>query len=360
MPKYIPNDTFIDVVLNVLTSDKILEVLEKPAATTTNSVTQSFWNRFSAAIGVVEGVSGRITDPALNKRLADAVGCVEASVEAAKTTTVDASTFLGELEMRTSQLRRWPRSATRRSGPPGATDRLDPAPAPRPERESGDAPAPGDAIGRMAESSIKTALTSCLNQAGADLDAFKRRVGVLVQRRDGPRLGLVQAQYPGDPAPDRRVLCVLNNVDTVKIVRALSASPELRASVAKWAEGVAKRGPNAQDAKDPDALRKDLQATSLPLWWSRDEFQRWWGVDPPPNPTASGWAADLGRLPMKLLGLLISTKFLGMVISTMAVSMGAPFWFDVLNKLVNVRLVGKRPDTGDAGSSDSKDSRKGK
>ncbi len=157
------------------------------------------------------------------------------------------------------------------------------------------------------------------------------------------------------------VLCVLNNVDTVKIVRALSASPELRASVAKSAEDVAKQGPNAQGEKTPDALKKELEATSLPLWWSRDEFQSWWGVDPPPNPTASGWAADLGRLPMKLLGLLISTKFLGMVISTMAVSMEAPFWFDVLNKLVNVRLVGKRPDTGDdAGSSDSKDSRKGK
>ncbi len=63
VPKYIPNDTFIDVVLDVLTSDKILEVLEKPDDPTTNSVTQSFWNRFSAAIGVVEGVSKRITDP---------------------------------------------------------------------------------------------------------------------------------------------------------------------------------------------------------------------------------------------------------------------------------------------------------
>jgi hypothetical protein len=31
----------------------------------------------------------------------------------------------------------------------------------------------------------------------------------------------------------------------------------------------------------------------------------------------------------------------------MAVSMGAQFWFDILNKLVNVRLVGKRPDCSD-------------
>jgi len=40
----------------------------------------------------------------------------------------------------------------------------------------------------------------------------------------------------------------------------------------------------------------------------------------------------------------LRAKFTGLLISILAVSMGAPFWFDVLNKLVNVRLVGKRPD----------------
>jgi hypothetical protein len=28
-----------------------------------------------------------------------------------------------------------------------------------------------------------------------------------------------------------------------------------------------------------------------------------------------------------------------------AVSLGAPFWFDVLNKLVNLRADGKKPET---------------
>ncbi|NMM49913.1 hypothetical protein [Marinigracilibium pacificum] len=36
-------------------------------------------------------------------------------------------------------------------------------------------------------------------------------------------------------------------------------------------------------------------------------------------------------------------KLIGILLSGFAVSLGAPFWFDLLNKLVNIRGVGKRP-----------------
>lgn len=37
------------------------------------------------------------------------------------------------------------------------------------------------------------------------------------------------------------------------------------------------------------------------------------------------------------------TKLLGFVLTALAVSMGAPFWFDLLKKLVNIRSAGARP-----------------
>jgi hypothetical protein len=37
-------------------------------------------------------------------------------------------------------------------------------------------------------------------------------------------------------------------------------------------------------------------------------------------------------------------KILGILFTTIAVSLGAPFWFDVLNKFVNLRSAGDRPD----------------
>ena len=40
-----------------------------------------------------------------------------------------------------------------------------------------------------------------------------------------------------------------------------------------------------------------------------------------------------------------STKFLGFLILAFAVSLGAPFWFDLLGKLVKVRSAGKKDDS---------------
>jgi hypothetical protein len=38
-------------------------------------------------------------------------------------------------------------------------------------------------------------------------------------------------------------------------------------------------------------------------------------------------------------------KIVGLLMSVVALTLGAPFWFDVLNRLVNVRTSGNRPDT---------------
>jgi hypothetical protein len=43
-------------------------------------------------------------------------------------------------------------------------------------------------------------------------------------------------------------------------------------------------------------------------------------------------------------------RFLGLLLSTIAVTMGAPFWFDLLNRFTNVRLCGPRPDDTASGA----------
>jgi hypothetical protein len=37
-------------------------------------------------------------------------------------------------------------------------------------------------------------------------------------------------------------------------------------------------------------------------------------------------------------------KILGLLVTVLAISLGAPFWFDLLNRLVNLRSTGKPPD----------------
>jgi hypothetical protein len=40
----------------------------------------------------------------------------------------------------------------------------------------------------------------------------------------------------------------------------------------------------------------------------------------------------------------ILTKAVGLFLTVLAVSLGAPFWFDMLNKFVNIRSAGARPE----------------
>lgn len=47
------------------------------------------------------------------------------------------------------------------------------------------------------------------------------------------------------------------------------------------------------------------------------------------------------------------SRLVGWFISAIALSMGAPFWFELLNKFINVRNAGQRPSTGDKDTSNS-------
>jgi len=79
-----------------------------------------------------------------------------------------------------------------------------------------------------------------------------------------------------------------------------------------------------------DAKRKDINTayaaiqTSIPLGWSITEFK---GLE------SWGWVT------------FILSKIVGMAVMVFAILLGAPFWFDVLNKISNLRGVGKRPYT---------------
>jgi len=55
---------------------------------------------------------------------------------------------------------------------------------------------------------------------------------------------------------------------------------------------------------------------------------------------------------------LTATKVLGFLLAAFAISLGAPFWFDLLNKLVKLRGAGKKED-GDNDNANS-DTNKGK
>lgn len=64
-------------------------------------------------------------------------------------------------------------------------------------------------------------------------------------------------------------------------------------------------------------------------------------IETVPSPLGLGWGKE--PLPARPQDWII--KFLGWVVTALAISLGAPFWFDLLKKLISIRSAGTRPPT---------------
>jgi hypothetical protein len=117
------------------------------------------------------------------------------------------------------------------------------------------------------------------------------------------------------------IITILLNVNTITIVKRLTTDTTLRQLVVAQAEIFAKR---------PDALtpnleenRKQLEALNLPIGWEN-------GIH-----FSSPFSEDFHFLDYLIRHLL------GWLLTAGAISLGAPFWFDLLNKFMVIRSTVK-------------------
>jgi hypothetical protein len=128
------------------------------------------------------------------------------------------------------------------------------------------------------------------------------------------------------------------NIDTIQVVNQLSRDDALRAALVSAAENAQRTGvPPGSDAGSAEE-RFQTQMTvlgnlGLPLGWSPKQKQDTskQGASPPKKATL----ADIRQPPETFMGWVL--KVLGLLLTGLAVSLGAPFWFDILNKIVVVR-----------------------
>ena len=147
------------------------------------------------------------------------------------------------------------------------------------------------------------------------------------------------------------VITLLINADTIEISKYLYNNPEARAKVAAKAyettadtsiknniDRIKQRATSQDDTMKLtiDQLNDSMKVKineinearaalneSIPLGWNKSEF------------TAQKNGLDW-------LGFIF-TKLVGMAVTVIAIMMGAPFWFDVLNKISNLRGTGNKP-----------------
>ena len=152
-------------------------------------------------------------------------------------------------------------------------------------------------------------------------------------------------------------VCVIMNADSISVAKYLYSNPEARAKLSDQAvasvndsslqRSLARLKQSQQlNATDSLSLQQietnirgrvtDIKTAEksledvLPLGWNRRVFNDSKGE-------FSGW--------------LVLSKIIGLAATILAIMMGAPFWFDVLNKVSNLRGSGKKPPESAAGSS---------
>jgi hypothetical protein len=127
------------------------------------------------------------------------------------------------------------------------------------------------------------------------------------------------------------VLVAVANADTIMLARRLTRDNAFRASVVAEVDRATQINAAGPTANNPNlrALLSDSESLALPLGWIRPQRQA--GPDPEAGEQVPG---DLGGWVVKLIGLSISA---------LAVSLGAPFWFDVLTRITNIRAAGIPP-----------------
>ncbi|MBC8031305.1 MAG: hypothetical protein H7Z16_14420 [Pyrinomonadaceae bacterium] len=166
------------------------------------------------------------------------------------------------------------------------------------------------------------ALRALAEQSGADVNALRANV----ESWFNGSMDRVSGAYT------RRVkwiifalgftLTVLLNVNTITIARRLSTDATLRSVMVAQAEGRVNRA-DAQNA-DFEKNRKDLEGLGLPIGWPNGiDF-----INPLKNENYNTWSHFL----LPLLGWLLTAS---------AISLGAPFWFDLLNKFLVIRATVK-------------------
>lgn len=105
------------------------------------------------------------------------------------------------------------------------------------------------------------------------------------------------------------------NADTLAIVNSLARDSALRDALVAQAEAYAEQG---QPAADLERNVEELRSLGVPLGWTSQAAPAGWGP----------WLQ----------------KVFGLLLTAFALSLGAPFWFDMLKKTVNIRSVGRAPE----------------
>ncbi len=151
------------------------------------------------------------------------------------------------------------------------------------------------------------------------------------------------------------VLALGLNIDTVQIVTRLWTQPTERQMLVAYVQSSSSAG-SASSGQDFAKLYQQAQNFSLPIGWPTEEVDCSSVGFLPGKQSYPGFGGSTGlcrrivNLPAMNDGWGWLAKIFGIFVSTLATAQGAPFWFNVVGKLIGLRSSGAVPAPSQAAS----------
>lgn len=172
--------------------------------------------------------------------------------------------------------------------------------------------------GAVLPDNIKTALASLRASAAGDAERLQRSIEDWYNSAMDRVSGWYKRRSQYFVFFIGLAIAIISNADCINYAKRLSSDASLRQGIVAYAEATAKDGSSTgPDTSAVTKIQKEMQSLNginLPIGWDGVT----WGWD----------AASIVRP-------------LGWLLTALAVSLGAPFWFDMLNKIMVVRSTVK-------------------
>lgn len=177
-----------------------------------------------------------------------------------------------------------------------------------------------------------------VHRAGEEIDQFQAEVALWFDRSMSRASGVYKRNAKGVAIAIGISLALITNSDTTYIIGRLSNDENLRQVISEQAANLAAEGRTAPATKEElRALKENTDAVLKEL------------------PLPIGWLNKANRSQQFSRPLAIPQAIIGWIVSGIAIAMGAPFWFDLLGKVVNVRNSGGKPPSPAAEKASTKD-----
>jgi hypothetical protein len=193
---------------------------------------------------------------------------------------------------------------------------------------------------------LATMLGVLLQDASGNMEEFKKSLELWFDNSMERVSGWYKRETQWILAVMAIVITVWVNADSLNITNTLWHDPAVRSALAAQAQAYATQqrqqnppatpaqpptgAPDAETAKFEKSL-DDIRGLNIPLGWKEKDSKN--ASDK--REAFPGWA----EIPST-----VQKHAVGWLLTALAISLGAPFWFDMLNRVISIRMSGKAPE----------------